>query len=127
MLNIHRDKSRPKGEGEYFVELTKNRDLDIVNCDRLGYWCDKPHLKHMVLGIMAQFSHYELFGHLLEEIPDTKEDSQNVNQHTYDAIALDELESSIESFTTNVLHSVCDSEHTLKQFIKYLRAQQHHV
>lgn len=40
-----------------------------------------------------------------------------------DVIALDELELALESFTTNVLHAVCDSEHTLKQFIKYLKAE----
>ena len=82
MLNITYDKNRPKGEGEYFVELTSNRGLDVINCDRLGYWCDKPHLVHMALGILAAFDHYELFAKLLKDAPaeDKEKPENNVQQ-----------------------------------------------
>lgn len=60
MLNITEDKTRERGKGQFFVELTSNRGLDIVNCDRLGYWCDKPHLKHMLEGIGKAFTQDEL-------------------------------------------------------------------
>lgn len=46
MFNLTEDKTRSVDKGQYFVELTKNRGLEISNCDRLGYWCDKGHLKH---------------------------------------------------------------------------------
>lgn len=46
MFNIKVDKTRKESEGQYFVELTKNRELEVANCDRLGYWCDKEHLAH---------------------------------------------------------------------------------
>lgn len=38
MLIVKQDDSRKEEDGQIFVELTKNRRLDIVNCDRLGYW-----------------------------------------------------------------------------------------
>ena len=81
MLNIKFEAGRENGE--YFIELTKNRGLDIVNCDRLGYWCDKPHLVHMGLEILAMFNHYELFAKLLkdEKIPAAvKEKPENNRQ-----------------------------------------------
>lgn len=48
MLIVKQDDSRKEEDGQIFVELTKNRGLDIVNCDRLGYWCDKAHLSHFI-------------------------------------------------------------------------------
>jgi len=81
MLNIKFEDGRK--DGEYFVELTKNRGLDIVNCDRLGYWCDKPHLVHMGLEILAMFNHYELFAKLLKDPrQQNKEKPENNAQHT---------------------------------------------
>ena len=41
MLLVKEDKNREYEQGQIFVELTKNKGLEIVNCDRLGYWCDK--------------------------------------------------------------------------------------
>ena len=60
MLNITENKTREHEEGQFFVELIRNRGLDIVNWDRLGYWCDKPHLKHMLKGIGKAFTQDEL-------------------------------------------------------------------
>lgn len=37
MFVLKEDKTRPENSGQCFVELTKNRGLDVVNCDRLGY------------------------------------------------------------------------------------------
>lgn len=56
MLIVKEDKTRPVEQGQIFVELTKNRDLNITNCDRLGYWCDKAHLKHFILEISRVIS-----------------------------------------------------------------------
>ena len=49
MLLVKEDKNREYEQGQIFVELTKNKGLEIVNCDRLGYWCDKAHLRHVML------------------------------------------------------------------------------
>lgn len=60
MLIVKEDKNRPYEQGQIFVELTKNRGLEIVNCDRLGYWCDKAHLEHFLLGLSKVFTKEEL-------------------------------------------------------------------
>lgn len=60
MLIVKEDKNRLPQQGQIFVELTKNRDLEIVNCDRLGYWCDKPHLRHFLLELSRVFTKDEL-------------------------------------------------------------------
>lgn len=60
MLIVKEDQNRPHGSGQIFVELTKNRELDVVNCDRLGYWCDKAHLRHFILELSRMFSDEEL-------------------------------------------------------------------
>lgn len=60
MLIVKEDKKRNIDEGQIFVELTRNRDLSIVNCDRLGYWCDNAHLKHFILEIASIMSDAEL-------------------------------------------------------------------
>ena len=60
MLIVREDKNRPQSQGQIFVELTKNRGLDIVNCDRLGYWCDKGHLSHFVLELTKVLTTSEL-------------------------------------------------------------------
>ena len=56
MLNIKFDKNRPKGDGQYFVELISQRILPWpeVGYDRLGYWCDDIHLKLMADKILSQ-------------------------------------------------------------------------
>lgn len=60
MFHIKFDEKRDREQGQYFVELTKNRDLDVVNCDRLGYWCDKRHLEHFLREMLKHFSALEL-------------------------------------------------------------------
>lgn len=60
MLIVKEDQNRPYDQGQIFVELTKNRDLEIVNCDRLGYWCDKGHLRHFILELSKAFTSDEL-------------------------------------------------------------------
>lgn len=60
MLIVKEDQNRPCDQGQIFVELTKNRDLDIVNCDRIGYWCDKGHLRHFMLELSKVFTSDEL-------------------------------------------------------------------
>lgn len=60
MLIVKEDKNRLPQQGQIFVELTKNRDLEIVNCDRLGYWCDKPHLRHFLIELSRVFTKDEL-------------------------------------------------------------------
>ena len=60
MLIVKEDKNRPYAQGQIFVELTKNRGLEIVNCDRLGYWCDKAHLSHFMLEVAKVFTTEEL-------------------------------------------------------------------
>lgn len=56
MLIVKEDKNRMVEQGQIFVELTKNRELEIANCDRLGYWCDKAHLRHFILEISRVFT-----------------------------------------------------------------------
>lgn len=60
MLIVKEDKNRPFEQGQVFVELTKNRGLEIVNSDRLGYWCDKAHLRHFLLELSRVFTKEEL-------------------------------------------------------------------
>lgn len=60
MLIVKQDKNRKPEEGQIFVELTSNRGLDIVNCDRLGYWCDKAHLSHFIMECATYFTQEEL-------------------------------------------------------------------
>lgn len=60
MLIVKQDKNRKPEEGQIFVELTSNRGLDIVNCDRLGYWCDKAHLSHFIMECATCFTQEEL-------------------------------------------------------------------
>ena len=60
MLIVKEDQGRPIFEGQIFVELTKNREIDVVNCDRIGYWCDKAHLRHFVLELSKVFTRDEL-------------------------------------------------------------------
>ncbi len=60
MLIVKQDKTRKVEEGQIFVELTSNRGLDIVNCDRLGYWCDKAHLSHFIMECATCFTQEEL-------------------------------------------------------------------
>jgi len=76
------------------------------------------------MNILKDFDEFKTFCSMRWDTTDGKgfychHTNGSCNEH---ACFLDELESSIESFTTNVLHSVCDSEHSIKQFIKYLRA-----
>lgn len=60
MLIVKQDKNRPYSEGQVFIELTKNRGLSVTDCDRLGYWCDKEHLRHFMLELSMLFSVEEL-------------------------------------------------------------------
>jgi hypothetical protein len=49
MLIVKEDKTRNPEHGQIFVELTENRGLSVSECNRLGYWCDKAHLRHFIL------------------------------------------------------------------------------
>ena len=69
MLIVKEDKTRKWEEGQIFVELTKNRDLSIIDCDRLGYWCDKGHLRHFVLEILTVMSDEDLKDLLRNRLP----------------------------------------------------------
>ncbi|MBR8707174.1 hypothetical protein [Bacteroides pyogenes] len=60
MLIVKEDKTRPENSGQIFVELTRDRGLDVANCDRLGYWCDKLHLKHFIFNAARMFDNKEL-------------------------------------------------------------------
>ena len=59
MLIVKEDKTRDVSEGQVFVELTNNRGIDVINCDRLGYWCDKAHLSHFLPEIGKIFTEEE--------------------------------------------------------------------
>ena len=60
MLIVKEDKKRNLNDGQIFVELIKNRDLSVTDCDRLGYWCDKAHLRHFILEISKVMSDADL-------------------------------------------------------------------
>ena len=60
MFIVKEDKTRPQNSGQFFVELTRNRGVDVVNCDRLGYWCDKAHLQHFLREIAKVMTDDEL-------------------------------------------------------------------
>lgn len=61
MLVVKEDKSRPHNAGQIFVELISIRDaLNLSDCNRLGYWCDKAHLRHFFLELSRVFSKEEL-------------------------------------------------------------------
>lgn len=71
MLIVKEDKTRNLEQGQIFVELTKNRDLSVTDCDRLGYWCDKAHLRHFILEISKVISDndiIELLGERMKKI-----------------------------------------------------------
>lgn len=57
MLNVSFDPNRPVDQGQYFVELIKPHDLPHGDrADRLGYWCDKGHLRHMAKQLLQPFA-----------------------------------------------------------------------
>lgn len=61
MLIVKEDKTRNWERGQIFVELTDYRDVNnITDCNRLGYWCDKAHLRHFVLEISKVMSDADL-------------------------------------------------------------------
>ena len=60
MLTVKEDKTRDQNSGQYFVELTRDRRLDVAKCDRLGYWCDKGHLQHFLCEIAKVMTDDEL-------------------------------------------------------------------
>lgn len=65
MLIVKEDKNRQYPQGQIFVELTDSRDIrNLSDCNRLGYWCDKPHLRHFLLEIAKVFTTEELEGTL---------------------------------------------------------------
>lgn len=50
MLNITYDPTRPYMEGQYYVELAYYVDLNGTGrINRMGYWCDKDHLKEGIV------------------------------------------------------------------------------
>lgn len=83
MLLVKEDKKRNVNEGQIFVELTRNRDLSIVDCDRLGYWCDKAHLEHFIIeaaSAMSLSETMELFRTILKRkgMVDSEKASGNI-------------------------------------------------
>jgi len=56
MLTIKRDFDRPIEHGQYFIELIKNRDKNFDDFDRLGYWCDRAHLRQIARSILIHFA-----------------------------------------------------------------------
>lgn len=61
MLIVNQDLTRKEEEGQIFVELTAYRDItNIADCNRLGYWCDKAHLSHFIMGCARYFTQEEL-------------------------------------------------------------------
>ena len=61
MLIVNQDLTRKEEEGQIFVELTSYRDItNIADCNRLGYWCDKAHLSHFIMGCARCFTQEEL-------------------------------------------------------------------
>ena len=83
MLLVKEDKKRNVNEGQIFVELTRNRDLSIVDCDRLGYWCDKAHLEHFIIesaSVMSLSETMELFRTILKRkgMVDSEKASGNI-------------------------------------------------
>ena len=59
MLIVKEDKTKDVSEGQIFVELINNIGTDVINCDRLGYWCDKAHLSHFLTEIGKIFTEEE--------------------------------------------------------------------
>lgn len=83
MLLVKEDKKRNVNEGQIFVELTRNRGLAIIDCDRLGYWCDKVHLQHFIfeaVSVMSLSEIMELFRTILKRkgIVDSEKSSGNI-------------------------------------------------
>lgn len=99
MLIVKQDDSRKEEDGQIFVELTKNRGLDVVNCDRLGYWCDKAHLSHFIIECASCFTENELKDILKmnKETIEIKKDNvlavYNTSRNTNDYGTLHALES----------------------------------
>jgi hypothetical protein len=61
MLIVKEDKTRKWEQGQIFVELTSYREVNnITDCNRLGYWCDKAHLRHFILEISRIMSDVDL-------------------------------------------------------------------
>lgn len=61
MLIVKEDKTRKYEEGQIFVQLIKNKVFDAINCDKLGYWCDKDHLEHFILELSKVMTDSDLF------------------------------------------------------------------
>ena len=56
MLNVTFDPRRPYADGQYYVELTDHLLNDYEKVNRLGYWCDKGHLRHMARQLVEPFA-----------------------------------------------------------------------
>ena len=65
MLNVTFDPSRRVDDGQYFVELSDHPKGDLQRVNRLGYWCDKGHLKHMARQLVQPFAG-EILGTLID-------------------------------------------------------------
>lgn len=49
MLNVKHDHNRILEQGRFFVELVNHHNIRLGgHTDRLGYWCDEPHLLTML-------------------------------------------------------------------------------
>jgi hypothetical protein len=69
MLVVHRDSTQPASEGQYWVELVEDVGMQHKKYpSRLGYWCDREHLRHMVHVLLQHFQ-YELVEALISGEP----------------------------------------------------------
>ena len=58
MLNITHHPDRSIEEGQYYIELIDFADIphNLNRVNRLGYWCDKPHLKTICVSMLKYFN-----------------------------------------------------------------------
>jgi hypothetical protein len=62
MLNIKYNPKRTIEEGQYFVELANIDPTDEYHIDRVGYWCDLPHLRFAIIKPVL-----EVIEHIIEQ------------------------------------------------------------
>jgi hypothetical protein len=55
MITIKYDATRDREKGQFFISLHAYREPSdpVEKWDRLGYWCDEPHLQATILSLQA--------------------------------------------------------------------------
>lgn len=71
MLNLDFDETRKQKKGQYLIKLISwnYAHEEPENSDHLSYWCDFPHLKQQIKGMIStlkQEHRRELLDHLFE-------------------------------------------------------------